>query len=118
MTASKSVEVNVKVLYVREKLGCAMLEIVRYKNEYSKSMLRYHNAEVELRSDTEQIERDDSILMQYRRGTVPLRSAALCATHPKASKKTVLTLMKLLVSREEMNKQRAAARQFNLLLEE
>lgn len=117
LTASKSVEVEVKVLYVREKLGFAMLEIVRYKNEYSRSMLCHHNAEVELRFDPEQIERDDLILMQYRRDTVTLRAAALCATYPKASKKTVLTLTKLLVSREEMNKQHAAVHQFDLPFE-
>ncbi len=118
LTASKSVEVDVKVLYVREKLGFAMLEVVGYKNEYSQSMLCHHNAEVELRFDPEQIERDDLILMQYRRGTVPLRAAAHCATYPKAAKKTVLTLIKLLVSREEMNKQHAAVHQFNLPFED
>jgi hypothetical protein len=118
LTASKSVEVEVKVLYVREKLGFAMLEIVGYKNEYSRSMLCHHNAEVELRFDPEQIERDDLILLQYRRDTVSLRAAALCATYPKASKKTVLTLSKLLVSRVEMNKQHAVVHQFDLLFED
>jgi hypothetical protein len=118
LTASKSVEVLVKVLYVREKLGVAMVEIVDYRNDYSRRMLCHHNSEVELRFDIEQIERDDLVLIQYRKVAVPLRATAICATHPKAAKKTVLTLSKLLISREEMNKLHTAAKQIGLPFED
>lgn len=118
LTASKPVEVEVKVLYVREKLGFAMVEIVGYKNDYSRAMLCHHNSEVELRFDTEQIERDDLVLIQYRKDAVPLKATALCGTHAKASKKTVLTLSKLHISRDEMNKLHAAAHQLGLPFED
>jgi hypothetical protein len=114
LVASKTVEVEVNVLYVREKLGLAMVEIVGYKNAYSESMLCHHNAEVELKFDSDQIERDDLVLIQYRKDTVVIRANAMCGTHRKTAKKTVLTLAKLLVSREEMNKLHAAAHQLRL----
>lgn len=117
LTAAKSVEILVRVLYVREKLGVAMVEIVNYRNEYSRTMLCHHNSEVEIRFDTEQVERDDLVLIQYRKEVVPLRATAICATYPKAAKKTVLTLSKLLVSRIDMNKLHAAAHQLGLPFE-
>lgn len=118
LVASRPVEVEIKVLYVREKLGLAMVEIVDYKNDYSRSMLCHHNAEVELKFDSDQIERDDLVLIQYRKDTVVVRATAMCGTHRKAAKKTVLTLAKLLVSREEMNKLHAAAHQLGLPFED
>jgi len=118
LTATKSVEVEVKVLYVREKLEFAMVEIVDYKNDYSRRMLCHHNSEVELRFDPEQIERDDLVLCQYLKGTVPLRATALCATFPKASKKTVLTLDKLLLSRTALNNLHSVVHQKDLPFED
>jgi hypothetical protein len=117
LTAKHAVDIVVRVLYVREKHGVAMVEIASKTNDYSQQMLCHHNAEVELRFDPAQIERDDLVLMQYLKKDIPLRVAAICATHSKVSRKTVLTLNKLLVSRTALNELHVRFRQLDLPLE-
>jgi hypothetical protein len=117
LTAKHAVDIVVRVLYVREKLGFAMVEISTKVNEYSKKVLCHHNAEVELRFDPVRIERDDLVLMQYLKKDIPLRAAAICATHSKFSRKTVLTLNKLLVSRTALNELHVSFQQLAMPLE-
>lgn len=114
LMAERAVEVDAKVLFVRDKQSVAYVEIVSPANEYSKAVLCHHNSEVELKFDLSSTQRDDLVLLQYLGQSVRLKASAMCAVHNKFGKKTVLTLKKIAVSREKMNELHATVHQLRL----
>jgi hypothetical protein len=67
LMAGKTVLVDAKILYVKEKQGVAFIEIDSPANDYSKTVLCHYNAEVELKFDLTSTEGDDLLLLQLRK---------------------------------------------------
>lgn len=118
LPAKKPIEIDARVLYVRDKQGTAVIEIESARNEYSSAMLRHFASEVEVQFDNSRVERDDLVLMQYLKCIVPLQASAMCAVHSRFSKKTTLNLRKILVARGEMDQLHAKFRQLHLPIED
>ena len=114
LMAAKTISIDAKVLFVRDKQGVAYVEIDNLVDEYSKGVLSHYHSEVELRFDLNGTERDDLLLLQFRGDTVRMNVSATCAIHQKFCKKTVLTLKKILIPHKQMNQLHATVRQFPL----
>ena len=103
LPSSRALEVQGTISNVDDRNGTALLTINEYRNEQTRALLEHHPAQVQLHFNEDGIEREDLLIIQYRKQAVWLKVSAACATHARHAKKTSLTLTKILMNRTAMN---------------
>jgi hypothetical protein len=114
LPASRTVEVSCNILEVNDLNDVAWLEIMAWRDDYARNMLKHFPKRVELHFDSERIERHDLVAIQYHQHPVWLRASASCPTCPKFSKKGSLSLDAILMSRHALDQWHTSARQIPL----
>lgn len=118
LRASKPLEIRGRIYDVDDVTGLASLEIDGYRDAYARSMLAHHTPRVPLRFDQDSAERDDLLVLQYHRHPVWIRATAVCAVTAKHSRKSALSLSKILLTRTALDKWHQTARQLSLQLDD
>ncbi len=103
LPSSRALEVKGTVSNIDDGNGTAFLTISEYRNDQTRDLLAHHPAKVQLHFNADGIEREDLVILQYRKEAVWLKVSAACATHARHAKKTSLTLNKILMNRTAMN---------------
>lgn len=114
----KPINLKVRVWSVREKEGYARVEIKEFLDKRSKKVLLHYASEVSLNFDADSVQCDDLIAAQYLRREIRVRVGAECATHERHSRKTKLSLVRLLESRTALDRLHGLARQIELQFEQ
>lgn len=118
LPAGKAVDLLVRVWSVRERDGCARVEIKEFLDARAKKVLMHHASEVTMNFDVESVQRDDLMAAQYLRRAIRVRVAAECATHDRHARKTKLTLVRVRESRAALDRLHVLASQVEFNFEE
>lgn len=117
LLASRPIEVRGLIYDVDDVTGLASLEIDGYRDAYAQAMLVNHPPRVPLQFDRDSAERDDLLVLQYHRHPVWLRATAVCAVTARHSRRSTLSLSKILLGRTALDKWHQTARQLSLQLD-
>jgi hypothetical protein len=114
----KPIDLKIRVWSVKEKEGYARVEIKEFLDERAKRVLPHYASELSLNFDADSVQCDDLMAAQYLRREIRVKVAAECATHERHSRKTKLTLVRLLESRTALDRLHGLARQIELQFEQ
>lgn len=114
LAPERDVEIQGYIRDVDDANCIALVEITAYRDKLTEKLIRHHASRVPMQFDKQSIDRDDLIIIQYLEQPVWLRAAAVCAVAPKFSRKTVLSLSRILMARASLDLWHTKARQTSL----